>query len=156
MDENAQATNPFSSDWRIFGFNGEPADGFDYSWSEVQNYLGFVGFDNYVQNCRLFSSSLNPNIFMVRTENDFEEIWDISDISFEFLSNDLTILVAIYDDMYLHISNVSTSFIELLMKIYKIPLNTLSDFNPYNSLPFKIKMLSPQTVQPTDSSKIVP
>lgn len=153
-EENLQTTNPFYSEWSWFGFNGKPSPGFDYSWFEVQNYLELIGCEEYLLNCKLFSSSRNSNIFMIRTQNGDEEIWDISDVTFNYLTDDKTTLVASFNDRCIHISNVSTSFIELLIKAQKLAFDSLSNFNPFNPIPFKMKILPEQIKTPEDASKV--
>ena len=154
MDENEQISNPFTSEWSWFGFNGEPSPGFDYSWLEVQNYLCLIGSEEYIQNCKLFSSSRNPNIFLIRTQDGIEEVWDISDLKFEPLSKDKSTLVASLNDKCIHISNVSISFIELLMKTLKLPFNSLSNFHPFALNTFKIKTITEHPNLPDKSTQV--
>ncbi|KAK8833853.1 hypothetical protein M9Y10_012532 [Tritrichomonas musculus] len=154
MNENIQKESPFSADWVLFGFNGKPSPGFDYSWFEVQNYMGLIGFDDYIQNCKLFSSSKNSHIFMIRTQNSIEEVWDISDVNFNPVSPDYSVLSASYNDRCIHVSNVSTSFIELLIRAHKLSHDSLSHFRPFTPMQLKIKVAAPQLNIPELSSKI--
>ena len=40
--------NPFTEDWELFGFEGEPSPGFDYSWIQVQENISFIGYKSVI------------------------------------------------------------------------------------------------------------
>ena len=110
--------------WSTYGFEGPPEPGFDYSWIEVQWSLNFIGFENVVCSCTLYFSSRSPSIFLVKTADGCTELWDIRDCKFSLLAANSSILVVTCENFF-HLSDVSASLIELLMKIKKLPSDSL-------------------------------
>lgn len=153
-EENEVSSDQFYSELSWFGFIGKPSPGVDYFWLEVQNCLQIIGCEEYILNCKLFSSSRNSHIFMIRKQNGDEEIWDISEVNFSNMANDSSTLIAAFNNRCIHISNVSTSFIDLLMRAQKLPYDSLSKLKPFQPIPFKIKKIPGQLEVPEESSKL--
>ena len=149
------AKNFSDKNWKWFGFLGEPEPGHDYSWIEVQNNLNFVGNSNSIPCCTIYFSSRRPNLILVRTEDDVDTVWDIGDLFFSFVGNSNSILEASDGHRICQIFGVTQSFIGLLMKFQKLPLDSLQNMSP--SPPQKITILQKKTQHiPTPKDAIKP
>ena len=118
---------PFSGNWHwsVFGFEGEPEAGVDYSWLEVQEGLDFVGREETILGCSLFYSSRRTNTFLVRTQSNEEALWNTIDCTFSIVGGNPSVLSVVYGPHLMHISGVASPFIDLLMCSMKLPLDSL-------------------------------
>ena len=116
---------PFSGDWRWFGFEGEPEPGIDYSWMQVQQGLDFVGRDETICDCSLFYSSRKTNTFLVRTPAGSDTIWNTVDCAFALVADNPSVLSVAYGKRLIHVAGVTASLVELLMRSMKLPLDSL-------------------------------
>ena len=130
--------SPFIEDWKNFGFIGPPRLAKDYSWIRVQDKITFIGLKNVISDCTLFFSSLEPHFFMVLTSDDLNEMWDISDLKFSIASHDSSVISSEINDRRIHISGVTPTLIELLIKIDKLD-NIEQKSQVLIPLPVKIK-----------------
>lgn len=137
----------------FFGFDGKPEPGIDYGWIKIQNYLSFIGNNIYLNNCQLYSSAQKTLLFMIRTQDEEEFIWDASYSHFSVLSPDLSVLVAEFNGQYIHISNVSESLLELIMNAQKLPLNLLDNNIPMQLNYYKIKKIEKIENIPTSETQ---
>ena len=130
-EENEVSSDQFYSELSWFGFIGKPSPGVDYFWLEVQNCLQIIGCEEYILNCKLFSSSRNSHIFMIRKQNGDEEIWDISEVNFSNMAFDTSFVIDeivkgvtnkkiknfyIYCDNFLKDISVACKFLNALRK----------------------------------------
>lgn len=123
---------PFKGDWCCFGFEREPEPGVDYSWIEVQRGACFSGLASSVPACTILYSSRRSNQFLVRTRTGLEVLWNVSECSFEPLTTDFSILAATRGARVIHISGVTSSFLEILRRWKKITpteTETLTDLS---------------------------
>lgn len=149
--------NPFIGDWEIFGFEGEPIPGIDYSWIQVQENISFIGYKSVIKDCTLYYSSLKPKILLAITPSKWREIWNISNITFSNMSRNGSILMASANDRIIHISNVTSSFIEILINASKLPEEILEIFsvNPnLQQLKLNIKMVKTPPDIPEEATTI--
>ena len=119
--------NEISGSWQWIGFSGKPEPGFDYSWVEVQRGLLFVGSENCIKNCILYNSTKNPTIFLVKNDNGLEEVWDTYNLEFSLLGPNRDIIVASRNDKLIHLSGISYSLINILIKQSKLPHDSLDN-----------------------------
>lgn len=119
---------PFISqeEWEPNGFIGDPEDGFNYSWILIQESLNFVGQKSTIRNCSLYYSSRKKFIFLVASEFFRPCVWNIKDVTFNYYPESENFLEAKSEANLFHISSVSPSFVKILVKYQKIPLDLVS------------------------------
>lgn len=150
--------NPFTEDWELFGFEGEPSPGFDYSWIQVQENISFIGYKSVIRNCTLFYSSRKLGILLALTPSKWAEIWNISNITFTNISRNCSILMATSNERIIHISNVTSAFIEILIKASKLSeeILELCNIQDLQQLKLNIKMVRSTPEIPTEATTIEP
>lgn len=146
--------SPFDENWLWFGFCGEPEPGNDYSWIFVQNNLDLVGRCTVIPNCTIFFSSRKPNAYLVKTQDGHEELWDTTDCQFSICSTFGNILSVSEKGHSFHLSGISTSFIELLMRAHKLPSDSLSDVMTIQSQQIEIIRSTQQEPLPEEVTNI--
>ncbi|KAK8891983.1 hypothetical protein M9Y10_029205 [Tritrichomonas musculus] len=156
MKSQMEYLNPFTEDWNIFGFEGEPEPGFDYSWIQVQDNLSFFGYKSVISDCTLFYSSRRPNIYLAITPSKWGEVWNLSNLTFSRLASNGSILIAYSNERCIHISNVTSSFIGMLVKTSKLPeINSeLTSNSNLQQLKLNIKIIRKYPNIPSEATTI--
>jgi hypothetical protein len=115
----------FGGEWAWLGFEGEPEPGIDYSWMEIQRDLNFCGCETTIVGCALYFSSRRVNMYLVRQKSGAEALWNTIDCIFSLFPYNPMILVVCYGRHKCHISGVTSSFIDHLVRQRRLAQDSL-------------------------------
>lgn len=141
--------------WQCFGI-GEREAGRDYSWIEVQRNLDFIGFDDTIIGCTLFYASRGNDTLLIRTRDNQEYLWDISHCKFSVLALNGSILVVSNGHRVFHLSGVTSTFMDLLMRPpgMHLPLDQLEENRRLTPMPIKIVRTQEEQEMPDEVSVV--
>lgn len=141
--------------WQSFGITEREA-GRDYSWIEVQRNLDFIGYNDTIIGCTLFYASRKNDTLLIRTREHQEYLWDISHCKFSVLALNGSILVVSDGHSIFHLSGVTSTFTELLMRppgMY-LPLDLLEENRSTAPMPIKVVHTEKEKEIPDEASVI--
>jgi len=132
MEESA-----FRKNWSWFGFEGQPDCSTDYSWFKIQDSLIFMGIENTVSHCSLYSSSRHPNHFLIKSPSTEDEIWDATDCIFSNIPEIPSSLEISAEKRCFILWGVSKSLILLLIRDRKLPQSAIDSYPNPDCIPAK-------------------
>lgn len=123
--------------WQYFGISRPNAStaGRDYSWIELQHNMDFIGCDDTIIGCTVFYASRKRDTLLLRTPDRQTYFWNISQCAFSILGS---ILVVACGPKIFHLSGVTSTFIDYLMKSMKLQLDSLSEAGVVEPMPIEV------------------